>query len=133
MKKRLALTISALALSVAMALPAYAGTWKYVDEQWKYQRGANKFAYNEWIEDNGKWYYIGNDGFMKTGWQLIGGQWYYLDSAGVRQSGWIKYNDQWYFLYPNGVMAVNTVIDGRQIGADGIWIPAEGDRACQYF
>ena len=23
-------------------------------------------------------------------------------------------------------MAVNTVIDGRQIGADGIWIPAEG-------
>ena len=126
MKKRLALTISALALSVAMALPAYAGTWKYVDEQWKYQRGANKFAYNEWIEDNGKWYYIGNDGFMKTGWQLIGGQWYYLDSAGVRQSGWIKYNDQWYFLYPNGVMAVNTVIDGRQFGADGIWIPAEG-------
>ena len=27
MKKRLALTISALALSVAMALPAYAGTF----------------------------------------------------------------------------------------------------------
>ena len=28
---------------------------------------------------------------------------------------------------PNGAMAVNTVIDGRTIGEDGVWVPNEGD------
>ena len=67
MKKRMAMTLTALALSVIMAIPAYAGTWKYVNDQWKYQRGANKFAYNEWVKDNGNWYYLDKDGYMKTG------------------------------------------------------------------
>ena len=79
MKKRLAVTLAAVALSVVMSVPAYAGTWKYVNDQWKYQRGANKFAYKEWIEDNGNWYYMDNNGVMTTGWQQIDGQWYYMD------------------------------------------------------
>ena len=126
MKKRWAMTLAALALSVVMTVPAYAGTWKYVNDQWKYQRGANKYAYNEWIKDNDNWYYIGNDGFMKTGWQQIKGYWYYLDQSGVMQNGWFKDNDKWYFLLPNGAMATSTVIDGRQLGTDGVWIPGEG-------
>lgn len=126
MKKRLAMTLTALALSVVMSVPAYAGAWKYVNDQWKYQRGANKFAYQEWIDDNGNYYYIGKDGYMKTGWQQIDGYWYYMDETGIRQNGWLKDNGKWYFLLPNGAMAVNTVIDGRQIGEDGVWTPAEG-------
>lgn len=127
MKRRLAVTAAAMALSVAMAVPAYAGTWKYENNQWRYQRGANKYAYNSWIESNGNWYYLGNDGYMKTGWQQIDNQWYYMDESGAMQRGWLKDNDKWYFLCPNGAMAVNTVIDGRQIGADGVWIPEEGE------
>ena len=126
MKKRMAMTLTALALSVIMAVPAYAGTWKYVNDQWKYQRGANKFAYNEWVKDNGNWYYLDKDGYMKTGWQQINGIWYYMDQSGVMQNGWFKDNDKWYFLLPNGAMAVNTTIDGRQLGQDGVWVPAEG-------
>lgn len=126
MKKRLTVTLTALALSVVMAVPAFAGTWKYVDNQWKYQRGANKFVYNDWVEDNNNWYYLDNNGFMKTGWQQIDGYWYYMDQAGVMQTGWFKDNEKWYFLLPKGAMAVNTVIDGRQLGEDGVWIPAEG-------
>jgi len=75
MKKRWAMTLAALALSVVMTVPAYAGTWKYVNDQWKYQRGANKYAYNEWIKDNDNWYYIGNDGFMKTGPERCDAEW----------------------------------------------------------
>ena len=128
MRRRFAVAAAALALSVALTVPAYAGTWKYVNDQWKYQKGTNKFAYNEWIKDNGKYYYIGNDGIMKTGWQQIDGQWYYLDQTGAMQIGWLKSDDgKWYFLYPNGAMAVNTVIDGRTIGEDGVWVPNEGD------
>lgn len=128
MKRRLAVTLAALALSVIMAVPAYAGTWKYVNDQWKYQKGANKFAFNEWVKDGDKTYYIGNDGYMKTDWQQIEGQWFYLEpESGVLQTGWFKNEGKWYFCYPNGVMAAGTVIDGRQLGADGAWIPAEGE------
>ena len=128
MRRRFLVAAAALALSVALTVPAYAGTWKYVNDQWKYQRGTNKFAYNEWIKDNGKYYYIGNDGIMKTGWQQVNNQWYYMDQTGVMQTGWFKDTDgKWYFLYPSGVMAVNTVIDGRTIGADGVWVLNEGD------
>lgn len=126
MKKRLTMALAAISLSISMAFPAFAGTWIYVDNQWKYQRSASKYAYNEWVQDKGNWYYMGNDGFMKTGWQQIDGQWYYLDSAGIMQTGWVKDNDKWYFMYPNGVMAVSTVIDGRTIGSDGVWTPQEG-------
>ena len=63
---------------------------------------------------------------MQTGWQQIDGCWYYMDQAGIMQTGWFKDNEKWYFLLPNGVMATNTTIDGRQIGEDGVWIPAEG-------
>lgn len=126
--KRWAMAMTAMVLSVAMTIPAYADTWKYVDNQWKYQRGVNKYAYNEWVQDNGNWYYLGNDGVMETGWQQIKGCWYYMDQSGAMQTGWMKDNDngKWYFLLPNGAMAVSTVIDGRQLGGDGAWIPAEG-------
>ena len=127
MKKRFAVTISAVALSMLMAVPAFAGTWKQVDGKWRYQKGANKYVYNDWVQDKGNYYYMGNDGNMQTGWQQIGGQWYYLDSAGIMQTGWMKDNDKWYFLLPSGAMAVNTTIDSRWIGADGVWEPAEGE------
>ena len=38
----------------------------------------------------GKYYYIGNDGIMKTGWQQIDGQWYYLDQTGAMQNWMVK-------------------------------------------
>lgn len=44
MRRRFAVAAAALALSVALTVPAYAGTWKYVNDQWKYQKGTNKFA-----------------------------------------------------------------------------------------
>lgn len=93
MRRRFSVAAAALALSAALTVPAYAGTWKYVNDQWKYQRGTNKFAYNEWIKDNGKYYYIGNDGIMKTGWQQVNNQWYYMDQTGVMQTGWFKDTD----------------------------------------
>ena len=92
------------------------------------QEKNDTIAYLNATFDNGKYYYIGNDGIMKTGWQQIDGQWYYLDQTGAMQIGWLKSDDgKWYFLYPNGAMAVNTVIDGRTIGEDGVWVPNEGD------
>lgn len=127
MRRRFAAVFAAAVLSVVMAVPSYAGTWKRVNDQWKYQRGTNKFAYDEWIEEKGNWYYIDKNGIMTTGWQQLDGNWYYMDETGIMQRGWLKDNEKWYFLLPNGAMAANTVIDGRSIGADGVWTASEGE------
>ena len=125
MKKRMAMTLTALALSVIMAIPAYAGTWKYVNDQWKYQRGANKFAYKEWIQDNGNWYYMDNNGVMTTGWQQIDGQWYYFDAEGYMATGWIELDGKSYYLDPStGAMYANTrTPDNCWVDESGVWIP----------
>lgn len=63
---------------------------------------------------------MNRDGRMQTGWLSPGdGFWYYLNPNGVMHTGWLWYNDAWYYLYGNGSMAVNTIIDGWQIGPDG--------------
>lgn len=127
MRKRIAIMTAALALSVMLAVPAYAGTWKFANDKWKYQRGAQKYASHEWLNLDGKKYYMDNNGYMVTGWYQVDNQWYYMDENGVVQYGWLKDKDKWYYLSPvGGAMVTNTVIEGRQIGADGVWIPAEG-------
>ena len=62
MKKRVAIMAAAVMLSVLMAVPAYAGSWKFVNDRWKYQRGAEKYASQEWLNLDGKRYYIAGDG-----------------------------------------------------------------------
>ena len=34
MRRRFSVAAAALALSAALTVPAYAGTWKYVNDQW---------------------------------------------------------------------------------------------------
>ena len=48
--------------------------------------------------DTNKWYYWTTNAGAATGWREIGGKWYYFDE--------------------NGVMAVNTKIDGYEVGPD---------------
>jgi len=68
------------------------------------------------------WYYLGNDGVMRTGWQKledkwyyfdvdgvmamgsteISGKWYYFDENGVMQTGWQYYDDSWHYYKPSG-------------------------------
>lgn len=52
--------------------------WVSVSGKWKYKFDANTIAKDQWLLDNGHWYYFGGDGLMKTGWQYINGKWYYL-------------------------------------------------------
>jgi glucan-binding repeat-containing protein len=76
-----------------------------------------------WLYLNDNWYYVGQDGAMKTGWQNINGEWYYLDSNGIMKTGWIKdLNGKYYYLQANGIMVKNTKINGYELGNDGAWI-----------
>lgn len=70
--------------------------------------------------DAGQWLYYEN-GKPVTGWKLVDGKWYYLDTAGLMQSGgWKQIGGKWYYLYADGSMAVNTKIDGYEVGPDGV-------------
>ncbi len=95
--------------------------WRsFGDGSWYYFNSNGTMAAG-WIQPSpGQWYYMNRDGRMQTGWLSPGdGFWYYLNPNGVMHTGWLWYNDAWYYLYGNGSMAVNTIIDGWQIGPDG--------------
>lgn len=90
------------------------GCWYYLDHS-----GAMKTG---WIKTGSKWYYFNSNGVMQTGWLKNGETWYYFATDGSMKTGWIQVKSSWYYLYQNGEMALNTNIDGYQIGADGAWV-----------
>ena len=65
--------------------------------------------------------YFGADGAMATGWVTIDHVRQYFDGDGSPYTGWLSSDGKWYYL-KDGVMQVNTTIDGYQIGSDGVWI-----------
>jgi|GEM_PF-2203759 len=72
--------------------------------------------------DNGTRQYYDGQGRRLTGWQTIGGETYCFDSSGVMQAGtWVQTGGKWYYLLADGTLAVNTTIDGYEVGADGAW------------
>ena len=57
---------------------------------------------------------------MRTGWLKDGANWYYLIENGSMKTGWHYDNDGvWYYLKSNGEMAANEYIDGYYLGANG--------------
>ncbi|NFS12595.1 cell wall-binding protein [Clostridium botulinum] len=85
-----------------------------------------------WYEDNGKWYYLKDNGTMATGWMKDkDGRWYYLDESGAMKTGWLKDKGKWYYLEPSstgfkGELYGNrtATIDGKSYKFDssGAWI-----------
>lgn len=92
-------------------------------------------------ELDGKIHYITGDGSYKTGWLKVLERDYsyysfldefsdmdaypykaYLDSNGVKMTGWINDNNKWFYLDNDGIMLINTVVDGYKLGADGALI-----------
>ena len=60
---------------------------------------------------------------MAIGWKYINNKWYYLNNDGSMKTGWLKDTDgKWYYLNTDGSMAVNTNIGGYNIGSNGAWI-----------
>ena len=76
---------------------------------------------NGWQQnDSGQWSYYRNGKPVK-GWLSDDQKWYWLDkTTGMMfAGGWKQIDGKQYYFYADGSMAVNTVIDGKTIGADG--------------
>lgn len=56
-----------------------------------------------------------------TGWVQLNGKWYFLYDNGVMASAeWLQYRNNWYYLNKDGDMAINTTIGNWNINAEGI-------------
>ena len=76
---------------------------------------------NGWQQnDSGRWSYYRNGEPVK-GWLSDDQKWYWLDkTTGMMfAGGWKQIDGMWYYFYTDGMMAVNTTIDGYTIGSDG--------------
>ena len=96
------------------------GQWYKVEGKWYYFNDEG-YAQTGWQQIDGAWYYLDSDGAMLTGWQQIGGIWYFFRENGSMATGWVEDKPgEWYYMNSDGSMAVNTVVDGYILGADGM-------------
>lgn len=99
---------------------AMATGWVLDGGQWYYMDAAGQML-TGWIFDGGQWYFMNTSGTMLTGWVLDGGEWYFINASGqMVASNWVLDNGQWYYINQDGKMATNTVIDGWEIGENGV-------------
>ncbi|MBQ3545138.1 MAG: N-acetylmuramoyl-L-alanine amidase family protein [Lachnospiraceae bacterium] len=76
----------------------------------------------EWLQIDGKWYYLVSGMVQKSKWVSIEGDWYYFDANGIMQtSRWVNNK---YYVKEDGKMAVSEWVDGGKyyVGADGVWV-----------
>lgn len=126
----------------------FGGSWfKLSDGSWNYFRsGSTLPVKNDWVKDNGHWFYLGTTGslienswlkvnnswfYAKAGgyiseneWLYLGNKWYYTQSGGYTAiNQWLQINGKWYCFDSNCALYVNTTTpDGYRVDANGAWI-----------
>lgn len=79
--KKQKIMITAAFLTMSLATTSLAGTWQpQTIVQWKYQNDDGSYQ-RGWVEDDGKYYYMGTDGIMLTDTRTPDG--YYVGADGV--------------------------------------------------
>ena len=63
------------------------GGWKEISDGWKYVKTNGRFACNEFLKIDGKWYYFDADYLMVTGYFRINGKRYCSTENGLLKSG----------------------------------------------
>ena len=63
-----------------------------------------------WVNKDGGYSYILDDGTPAKGWQSIQGNWYYFDENAIMVTGWLQTPDAWYFFNGNGAMVTGSIV-----------------------
>ncbi|MCI9146943.1 MAG: hypothetical protein HFG73_01575 [Hungatella sp.] len=104
MKRQLAGVLCGLMIAGAGAMTVQADDWAMSEngKNWMYMYAPDDPAKDEWIEVEGKVYYLDSKGYMKTGWVTN------------------KDDGKKYYMGPDGAMAFNTFsANDRYVGPDG--------------
>ena len=79
---------------------------------------------NQWVKVDGKWkYWLVTGDFQKSSWLNLDGVFYYLDEQGNVAIGWKQIDDNWYYFKENGTMATDSWIGEDYVDATGAWRP----------
>lgn len=105
------------------------GDWYYCNTEKDGFQGKMKSGWHQDSTD-GKRYYLGPDGRMRTGWVEIDGKWYFFHNMESTKGETYSYDaktESWSYINngirPLGSMYVNeTTPDGYRVGPDGAWI-----------
>ncbi|MFT3877828.1 MAG: excalibur calcium-binding domain-containing protein [Propioniciclava sp.] len=99
--------------------------WFSVFGYWFHANAQGFMKLDEWLNDQGKWYYFADTGVMQTGWLHRAEGWYYLNTDGAMQTGWVKSGTSWYYLDATGMMQTGWVKAG------GSWYHLNTDGSMQ--
>lgn len=94
--------------------------WQYRNGHYYYMNQSGAMV-TGWLLDGNIWYYLNADGAMLTGWITVNNQTYYLNESGAMVTGWKEIGGQFYYFHSDGHKAVNEVISGFYVDANGIW------------
>ena len=86
-----------------------AESWLQSYSYWYYQK-QGQLVQNDWVKDEGTWYFMDDQGVMfnKT-WLYQGGNWYAFKSSGAMiASDWLYDQGKWYYLSTSGAMKAST-------------------------
>lgn len=77
-----------------------------------------------WMEEDGRKYYVNQDGSRPTGWFELDGKRYLLDAEGFVKPGWFEENGTTYYIKEDGAMATGTVqIEGKNYHFTSAGVP----------
>lgn len=84
-------------------------------ESYFYSNGDGTVKKNDWVKDNGKWYYFNPEGVMLANQIVYDGKMYALDANGamIAKNGWIKTKEITYSDEVCGVLDEDTYGDGN--------------------
>ncbi|PGE83953.1 hypothetical protein COM55_18460 [Bacillus pseudomycoides] len=103
----------------------YHNNWKQENGKW-YFYGQNGTKAKGWQQVGTTWYYFNGNGAMQTGWQAISGTWYYFNGSGAMQTGWQAIDGKWYYFNGSGAMQTGwQLIKGVKyyFESNGAWNP----------
>lgn len=103
-----------------------ASAWQNIDNVWYRFNDEGFMLQNKWYQDDdGRWFWLKENGYMAIGWCKVGQSWYYFDNNGAMATGWVQWFDKWYYLQPsNGVMVSKEV---RNINGEWYYFNEGGD------
>ena len=118
-----ALVVAAMLCSAAMPIRAAEAQWVNNNGTWSYVKEDGSIA-KGWIKDGDCWYAFDDNGAMRTGWIASNEHWYFMGESGVMQAdAWVEDNGARYYIKGTGVMAKDYVKDGYELTVDGKAIP----------
>ncbi len=84
--------------------------WRMENDQWTYwENGQIKTGF---VQSDGIWYHINDEGSLDIDWVWIDGKLYYFNGNGAMHLGWLETEEGSYYLTSNGAAVGAVVIDG---------------------